>query len=88
MISPIFPADYPLRKKVVVVAISAGSRRKEIGCFFVSLHFLPHAPYMGMELDRAQRLLGKNAEIQEERGRSPVRACTQLRRNKTPKSLL
>lgn len=29
---------------------------------------------MGMELDRAQRLLGKNAEIQEERGRSPVRA--------------
>lgn len=46
--------------------------------------FSPHAPYMGMELDRAQRLLGKTAEIQEERGRSPVRACTLLRRNKSP----
>lgn len=35
------------------------------------LHFppiWPHAPYMGMELDRAQRLLGINAEIQEAKG--------------------
>lgn len=62
-------------------AVSAGSRRKELASSPFCA-FSPHAPYMGMEFDRAQRLLGKNAEIQEERGRSPVRACTLLRPKK------